>query len=170
MERFPPDEYLRYIFHQCFVEKNLAIDKSRQMRITWLMMAYELWWAQFRENELIVCQTKKKEDADEELIKKAHIIWRGEPSWMKPALKAGDKSFCRMEFPSINSIILGIPNGEDQIRSHNPGRVFIDEGGFMEGEFEGNRTAALACAKDIKCVSTANAGDWEDFIHDSIAA
>jgi len=165
VERFPADEYLRYVYHKCFVEPELAIDKSRQMRMTWIMMAYELWNAQFNQNELITCQTKKEKDADEELIKRAYFMWKSQPGWLKPEAK---RSFCRLEFPAQNSLILGIPNGGDQIRSHNPSRHLGDECGFLEGEFEDCRTAALACCKDIKLISTANGGLWDDFINDKI--
>ena len=167
VERFPADEYLRYVFHKLFTYPKLAMDKSRQMRMTWLLMAYELWWAQFRDNELITCQTKKEKDADEELIKRAHFMWKNQPSYLKPSAK---KSFCRLEFPERNSLILGIPCGGDQIRSHNPSRHFGDEGAFLEGEFEDCRAAAIACCKDIKLVSSAGPGQWEDFITDSFAA
>ncbi len=167
VERFPPDPYLRYIFHCCFTHAKLAIDKSRQMRMTWVMMAYELWNAQFKSNEMVTCQTKKQPDADEELIKRAHFMWKSQPSWLAPPAK---RAFCRLEFPGHNSLILGIPNGGDQIRSHNPSRHLGDECGFLEGEFEECRTAALACCKDIKLISTANAGLWDDFINDSLVA
>ena len=167
VRRFPPDEYLRYVLHKCFTEPFMAIDKSRQMRMTWLMMFYELFNAMYHENELIICQTKKKEDVDEELIKRGHFMWKNLPTWLKVKC---DKNFCRLKFPQINSQILGIPSGPDQIRSHNPNRVFLDEGGFFEGEFEECRTAALACAADIKVVSTANAGEWQNFIEDKLVA
>jgi len=165
VERFPADEYLKYIFHQCFTKPKLGLDKSRQMRLTWLLMAYELFNAQFRQNELITCQTKKEKDADEELIKRADFMWKSQPTWLRPNRKY---SFCRFEVPETNSLILGIPNGGDQIRSHNPSRHFLDESGFLEGEFESCRTAALACCKDIKLVSTANGGDWDIFINDNL--
>jgi len=161
VSRFPADEYLRYVLNQCFIEPKLAIDKSRQMRMTWLMMAYELYNAQFNENELICVQTKKQQDADEELVKRAHVMWKHQPDWLRPDCR---RSFCRMDFPSHNSLILGIPNGGDQIRSHNPSRMFIDETGFLEGDFDECRIAALACAQDIKLVSSASMGQWSDFL------
>lgn len=167
LERFPPDPYLQYILEKCFREPFLAIDKSRQMRMTWLMMAYYLWHCQFRSYEQITCQTKKEEDADTELIGRAHTIWKHQPAWLKPSCK---KVFRKLSFPQTQSEILGIPSGGDQIRSHNPSRHFGDECGFLEGDFDECFAAALACAKDIKLVSSANAGQWEEFINDKKAA
>lgn len=167
VERFPPYEYLRYILHCCFVEKNLALDKSRQLLLTWLMSGLYLWYIQYRPNEECVCQSKKEEVADSEIIKRSHFIWRNEPSWLAPFAKY---SYCKLVIDEMNSKMVGIPSGADQIRSKNPTRVFIDEGGFFEGDFEECRTAALACCSDVKCVSTPNAGLWDDFIHDRIVA
>lgn len=167
VERFPADEYLRYVLHKCFTEPFLVIDKSRQMRLTWIMMFYLLWNAMYHTNEMIICQTKKKEDVDEELIKRAHFMYQSLPTWLR--IKCV-KHFCRLSWDRLNSQILGIPSGADQIRSHNPNRVFLDEGGFFEGDFEDCRSAALACASDIKIVSTANAGEFADFVEDRLVA
>ncbi len=167
IRRFPPYEDLRFVFHNCFVEPKLGIDKSRQLKMTWLMVLYELYRAQFGEYEEIVCQTKKEVDADAELIRRAHFMWSSQPEWLRPPAKY---SYCKLIFPTNHSQIIGIPSGGDQIRSKNPSRVLIDEGGFFDaGNFEECRTAALACCQDIKCVSTANGGDWDDFINDTIA-
>lgn len=169
LTRFPADEYLQYTFHKFFTEPLFASDKSRQMRLTLLLMSYAVWKCQFRLHEEIICQTKKEEDADRELIKtRAWVIHKYQPSWLKPPAVY---SYRKLKFPTTDSIILGIPKGADQIRSHNPTTVILDEGGFFEGEFEECRTAALACCKDIKCVSTANGGEWEDFVEkDKIVA
>ncbi len=164
IERFPADPYLQYIFHHCFTKKFLAIDKSRQMRMTWVMMAYYLWFCLYREHEFITAQTKKELDADTELIGRAYFIWDRLPSWLRTG--HCKKTYCRLVFEGTNSTILGIPSGGDQIRSHNPSKHFGDECGFLEGEFDDCLSAALACCKDIKLVSSANAGSWEEFVCD----
>ena len=165
ISRFPCDEYLRITFGLMFQENFLAVDKSRQMRLTWLMMAYALWNAQFKDNQEIVCQTKKEDVADTELVKRAFFMASNEPKWMRPKFSKTDSSYCRLKFPGTKSFIKGIPKGGDQIRSFNPTITIIDEAGFLEGEFEECKSAALACCKDIKLVSTANAGEWGDFIN-----
>ena len=167
--RFPADEYLQYVFHKLFTEPFFAADKSRQMRLSLLMMGYAVWKCQYNKHEEIICQTKNEDTADTELIKtRADVIYKYQPTWLKPPCET---TFRKMWFPTMDSIIRGIPKGADQIRSHNPTTVILDEGGFFEGDFEECRTAALACCKDIKCISTANGGQWEDFIEkDKIAA
>ncbi len=92
---------------------------------------------------------------------------RGQRRWMRPQIKS---SYCNLKFPDNDSTIRGLPGGTgagDQIRSANPSRYFLDEGGFVD-EFEDCRTAALACCNDIKIVSTANAGEFQAFIEDKL--
>ena len=165
VSRFPADEYLRIVFDTMFREPFLAIDKSRQMRMTWLLMAYALWYCQFRDNYEIICQTKKEVVADTELVKRSFFMAKNQPAWLKPKFGKTDSSFCKLNFPSTKSFIRGIPSGGDQIRSYNPTTTIIDEAGFLEGEFEECKSAALACCKDIKLVSTANSGEWSEFIN-----
>ena len=164
VSRFPCDPYLQYTFDMMFREDYLAVDKSRQMRMTWLLMAYALWLAQFRDRSEIICQTKKEGVADTELVKRAYFMACNEPYWLRPKFSKTGSSFCLLKFPN-KSLIRGIPKGGDQIRSYNPTTTIIDEAGFLEGEFDECRSAALACCKDIKLVSTANGGEWDNFIN-----
>ena len=166
--RFPPLEHLRFLFHRCFTEPYLAVDKSRQMTLSWLMMLYLLYIAQFGKHEEIIIQTKKETDADA-LVKRAEFMVKGQRPWMRPDYTS---AFCRLSFPQMNCSMRGLPSGAgagDQIRSANPSRYFLDEGGFVD-EFEECRTAALACCRDVKLVSTANHGEWEVFINDKFEA
>lgn len=171
LERFPPWEYLRYILHKVFTEPKFAADKSRQVLMTLLLMAYAVWKCQYKKHEEIIVQTKKEDDADSQLIReRAYTIWRYQPSFIRTPIKDGHPSFCKMLFPPTDSGIYGVPKGADQIRSHNPTTVILDEGGFFEGEFEECRTTALACCKNVICVSTAYGGEWDEFINDKVAA
>lgn len=167
--RFPPKEHLRLIFHKCFTENYLANDKSRQMTLTWLFMAYLLHRAQFGEHEDIIVQTKKEVDADLNLIKRAEFMVKSQRFWLRPRIKS---SYCNLRFTDNGSSMRGLPGGTgagDQIRSANPSRYFLDEGGFLD-EFEDCRTAALACCRDVKIVSTANYGEFYNFIEDKLEA
>ena len=164
--RFPPKEHLRYALHKCFTDHYFVTDKSRQMTLSWLFMLYELHVAQFGSHEEVIVQTKKEVDADA-LIQRADFMVKSQRRWLRPLAKY---SFCRLKFSENGSSIRGLPGGAgagDQIRSANPSRYFLDEGGFVD-EFEDCRTAALACCRDVKIVSTANMGEFKDFIYDEI--
>jgi len=164
--RFPALEHLRYVLHQCFTESYLVIDKSRQMTLSWGLMLYLLHIAQFGSHEEIIVQTKKEVDADA-LVKRAEFMAKGQRKWMRPEISP---KFCLLRFPTTNCSIRGLPGGVgagDQIRSANPSRYFLDEGGFVD-EFEECRTAALACCRDVKIVSTANHGEFYRFVNDKM--
>ena len=164
--RFPPLEHLRFVFHQCFTESYLVIDKSRQMTLSWALMLYLLYIAQFGSHEEIIVQTKKEVDADA-LVRRAEFMAKSQRKWMCPEISP---KFCLLRFPATNCSIRGLPGGVgagDQIRSANPSRYFLDEGGFVD-EFEECRTAALACCRDVKIVSTANAGEFRCFVEDEM--
>ena len=142
------------------------IDKSRQMTLSWALMLYLLDIAQFGSHEEIIVQTKKEVDADA-LVKRAEFMAKGQRKWMRPET---NPKFCLLRFPATNCSIRGLPGGVgagDQIRSANPSRYFLDEGGYVD-EFEECRTAALACCRDVKIVSTANHGEFELFINDKM--
>lgn len=164
--RFPPREHLRIAFDFCFRESKLVIDKSRQLTFSWLLMAYYTWWCQFHRLEDVVCQTKKQEDVDA-LVDRVKFMVESQRPWMRPKFS---KTFCKATFQSTQSKIRGLPGGDgagDQIRSANPSRYYLDEGAFV-GEFEECRTNAEACCQDIKIVSTAGPGEFDDFIHDRL--
>lgn len=167
--RFPPKSHLRIVFDRCFREPKLVIDKSRQMTLSWLFMAYLLYWAQFCSFEEIVVQTKKEADV-EQLIWRAHFMYESQRSWLRPRCEYRAGKGGKLSFPSNKSWILGLPGGVgagDQIRSKNPSRYFLDEGGFVD-EFEDCRTNAEACCQDIKIVSTANMGEFRNLIYDEV--
>ena len=130
-------------------------------------MAYYLYWLLFGQHEQILVQTKKEEDAAN-LVKRCEFMLHGFRKWMRPPYSYREGSGGRIQFPQTSSEIRGIPAGTgaaDQIRSANPSRYFLDEGGFIE-DFAGCRACAEACCQDIKIVSTPNVGAFADFIHD----
>lgn len=173
--RFPPKPHLQFVFDRCFRERRLTIDKSRQMTLSWVMMAYCLYWIQFGSHEEVVCQTKKEGDV-EALVERAHFMLTSQRYWLRPEFdyRSGNGGRIIIKDQSgrkLNSL-QGIPGGAgagDQIRSKNPSRYFLDEAGFVD-EFEDCRTNAESCCNDIKLVSTANMGDYELFMHDKLVA
>jgi hypothetical protein len=164
---FPPIPYLRVVFDGMFRYRKLVVDKSRQMMLSWICMAYYLYWGLFGHHEQILIQTKKEEDAGN-LVKRCFFMYDNLRRWMRPKHTYREGSGGRLSFPGRGSEIRGIPAGSgaaDQIRSANPSRYFLDEGGFID-DFSGCRACAEACCQDIKIVSTPNVGAFADFIHD----
>jgi len=165
-ERVPAKEYLRLMAQDWFDYPMYLSSKSRQMMATWLFTLLNMWDCMFHENIHTCCQTKKEEDADSEMIRRAHFTWGQLPVWMRAACPA-KYSYCKLFFSDTNSLLRGIPAGGDQIRSHNPNRLLSDEFAFQP-DAEGSFTAALPCCQRITLVSSANPGFMDDVVHERI--
>lgn len=127
----------------------LFIEKSRQIMMTWIMAALDLWDAMTLYNRLIAFQSKKQIDADK-VLKRAKFIYEqliglGIP-WVPEAKRTGNKigTSDNMSFPLTNSEIESIPQGEDIVRSNTYSRILADEMNhqpeFAEGYAAANPT------------------------------
>jgi len=128
-------------------EPMVAIEKSRQLVVTWLMCLYCLWVAKFQRNRLVFAQSKKEEDA-------ANLVFNTEwpkarMSFIEYNLPEQLKSDClasygKLYFRDTGSSIWGVPEGGEQIRSYTPTLVFSDEFAYQP-EAEEAWTAAKPC-------------------------
>lgn len=166
IKKFPPKDYLREITRIWQREKLLLIPKSRQMMITWLIVALYLHDAQFNPGKCIFFQSKKEKDANA-LVERAKLIYELQPYFLKQPVRS---VYCELSFPLMRSRIQGIPQGGDQIRMHTASGIFMDEAAFMYESEE-----AYAAAKPsidgggrITMVSSANPGFFEALVNDKI--
>jgi len=138
-----------------------CIGKSRQLTVTWLVVAYFLWWARFKANQLLFIQSKKEEDAANLVFNKepgmarASFIEQNLPWWMKQPVS---ESYGILLFPN-GSKLWGIPQGGDIIRSYTGSGLFSDEAAFQPFAREAYR-AAKACCRKIVMVSSAEGGSF----------
>ena len=133
IKRFPKQKYLKRLTEIWLDEPLLLVPKSRQMMVSWLFCALYLWDTQFFPGRLNFFQSKKEEDADS-LIRRSKFIYDQQPSFLRrfranPS-NLGKHTYCKLEFPEIQSMIRGIPQGGDQIRMHTSSGIFSDEMGF----------------------------------------
>jgi len=152
----------------CFIEK------SRQVMVSWLVCAYLLWRAKYRDHQLILVQSKKEDDAAALVFVKEPHFGRMSfmethlPKHLQTVLFPRGGSYCRLFFPN-SSQIWGIPEGGDIIRSQTPSVVFSDEAAFQP-EFGNAYTAALPCIKgggQFIAASSANPGAFADIVEAS---
>lgn len=149
----------------------MAVPKSRQMKVSWWACAVYLWNAMFCEGANIFFQSKKEEDADN-LIKRSKLMYDHLPFFLKryqvnPGNR-GEHTYCKLEFPEINSSIKGIPEGGDQIRMHTATGIFADEMAFQPSA-EDAFTAAKPTIDGggrFTAVSTANPGFFHLIVED----
>ena len=170
IKRLPKKEYLSALVDLWLNEPLLLVPKSRQILCSWLFSALFLWDAQFHYGRYIYFQSKKEDDADYLVRDRAGFILENEPRflWTRGFDYAKDVSFCKIQFESQKSYIVGIPEGGDQIRSQVPSGLFSDEAAFQP-EFQGAVGAVQACIKGggrFTAVSSANEGYFCELVHE----
>lgn len=160
---FPDEPALREVLDEIHrgSQQVTCVGKSRQLSVTWLIVAYFVWWARFVPNQLLFIQSKKEEDAanlvfnKEPGLARASFIEHNLPWWMRQETK---DSYGIMLFPN-GSKLWGIPQGGDIIRSYTGSGLFSDEAAFQPFARDAYR-AAKACCRKIVMVSSAEGGSF----------
>jgi hypothetical protein len=160
---FPDEPGLRDVLNEIHLgdQQVTCLGKSRQLTVTWLVVAYFVWWARFVPNQLLFIQSKKEEDAANLVFNKesgmgrASFIENNLPKWMQTDLSV---SYGVILYPN-GSKLWGIPQGGDIIRSYTGSGLFSDEAAFQPFAREAYR-AAKACCRKIVMVSSAEGGSF----------
>ena len=134
---FPRREEKAYIWDlidTIHAEQLVAVEKSRQLIVTWSVCLYILWCCKFQKNRLWFVQSKKEADA-------ANLVFNSEwpnarISFMEFNLPEGLRSdvfpsYGMLSFSDTGSRIWGIPEGGDQIRSYTASGIFSDEAAYQ---------------------------------------
>jgi hypothetical protein len=125
----PEAEYLARLVDTWRKSYLFLIEKSRQMLVTWLMVACHLWLAQFNDGKLVFFQSKKEEDADSNL-ERAKFIYDHQPFWLR--MHPETRKYCHLDWPDRHSRIWAIAQGPDVIRQYTASAIFSDEMAFQE--------------------------------------
>ncbi len=134
--------------------------------VTWFYAAYFLWDTMFHRGTLTFFGSKKEADSHA-LVNRAAFIYRNLPDFLQHLVPApkGEKdhtsSNCALVFPTMDSRIMGVAQGPDQLRQHTASNYFCDEGAFQD-QLRATLQAALPMARRIVVVSSANPGAFYD--------
>lgn len=162
---FPLTPYVKPILDELQKEDIVHIAKSRQMSISWLIMAYLLHKAQFFPHRLIAVFSKKERDA-QEMVERAKFMYNNQPDWLK-ALCPLDRKIKDMPFGYLyfanSSKIAGFAEGEQQVRGYVPSVAFLDEAAKQD-KLRETYGACVPCAKQIITVSSADAGFFQELV------
>lgn len=164
------DDYLRYIALVWEQVPLLLVPKSRQLRLSHLMMAAHGWLGQFFSGQRIAVQSKKLEDADALL----------ERRWM--AMQVERENYPHVSWPTARrkkgaiiydhgSILQACAQGSDVLRSYTFSAILSDEMAFQE-EAEDAYTASIPTIEGggkFTGVSTANPSYFEQLVFDRLA-
>lgn len=155
--------YIEPIVRTWLREKIVFIEKSRDMMVTWLVVTLYTWDTLFHKNRENIFQS---DDASKalDLVERAHFIWDNQPAFLRDVHPAtfshGSTRAGILRVPDLKSVIMGFPDGADQIRQYHPSGAFQDEAAFQR-EAEASFTAlkpAIQAGGRFTAVSSANPG------------
>lgn len=140
VKRFPANPWLLPIVREWQSNNLIAIPKSRRMMISWLMIYLHLWLAVWHPG-VAAFMVSESERKSIELIDRVDFILRHIPDnvMLKPKMTRKQN---RIDFPGIDSYIMGVPEGENQLRQYTATALMFDEWAFWERPME-----SLAAAK-----------------------
>ncbi len=168
LEPFPEYEYLKHVFDILDLERIILVEKSRDMMMSWVCVAYLERFAMTVPCCGILFQTQK-EDKVIQLVKYAKELWRNSDAPIReecPLSKALERqSDFELEFAN-GSYIVGIPGGANQIRSYHPWAYLNDESSFQADAGECYDEALAAVKGKIIFNSSAYPGWFSDFRKD----
>jgi len=165
VKRFPDWPYLKALVDLWLHEQIVIVWKPRRMVITWTMLSCQLWLAMLRPFVRSYVGAKKAEDSDA-LLDNIRFMYEHIPLSVFPVLPKATKTENLIDFPGINSKIIGVPQGGEQLRQHTATSVFYDEFAFWE-EAQASWQATLPTlvgGGKICVVSTTAAGFFEDLV------
>lgn len=134
VKRFPRYKYIPFLIRELARYNRVAIPKSRQVMITWTVLAHLLYRAVYRRHQMIFIQSKKEEDAAA-LVDRVKHMYEHLPWWIHAAAPLRrplhKQPFNRLAFAN-GSLIWGVPQGADVLRQYTASIVFQDEGAFQD--------------------------------------
>lgn len=111
----------------------LLVPKSRRMLMSWTNVALVLWYSMFRVGRLCGVVSKKEDDADDLLNRMKFIYENLDPDIIPPGwLPEMEKVYGEIRFKSIDSKIMGFPQGSDQLRQYGFSIILADEMAFWD--------------------------------------
>lgn len=134
------DEYLEVIVRRSQTEKLLRIEKSRQLRVTWLLCALSLHRCLTQRGSRIGYQAKKFDDADLYLRDRMWFIYEHIPvRYDKPKARyvsGAIEVFHDTRSNSPTAQIQALAEGAEQVRQFTFTLWWADEFGFQKGQDE----------------------------------
>jgi hypothetical protein len=138
----PKWDYIVYLIENIHKNQNNLIEKSRQMMVSWISQAYNVWGLLFGEGYTALNLSRKEDLVDnnqpDSLFGKMRFIWDKLPKRMverqlgryKPAKTA--IRFLRAENRKRNNTITGESTNPDAGRGGTYLKIFADEFGFVD--------------------------------------
>ena len=167
-------EYMPPIIRAWEKEPLMCIEKSRDVMATWLIITLYTWDTLFHRGRQNIVQSKTSSDSNE-LVKRAKHIYEHQPKFLRDVVKAvytiGTQRSGELKLESINSEMLGFPQGPDIIRQLHPSGIFVDEAAFQEKAADAFASIkpAIQNGGRYTAISSANPGWFQHLCQDNLA-
>lgn len=166
------DFYLAHLTRYWMAHPLVAVPKSRRMRISWWGIAIHLWLALHRRGTKIAFVSRK--EGRDESEGSAELVWRAKfildhlPKTIPHP--SAEYKFCRLAFPDLDSEIIGVGQGADQLRQHTITAILGDECAFWEHarQFYAASKPTIEGGGRLTLISSANPGFFEQLVHDRL--
>lgn len=166
---FPDKPYFAPVLEEIDREPVIFITKSRDLMLSWLCVGYLTHCAMTRAERQVILQSLKEEKAWD-LVKYAKTLYARQHPLLRERFPLS-KPLHRQPVSSLEfangSIIHGIPEGAEQIRSYHPWALLGDEVAFQPRAGESYEHAVPVCQKIIM-LSSAGPGWFADVCEDNI--
>ncbi len=129
IRQFPSYPFLDDFFQHALRYQLLAVEKSRQMLLTWAAVVFAVWHCLFFEHRHWIIQSEKEDKAKALIHPRADIILQNIPPVI-PGVTWTLKTD-RVQF-SNGSLLQAVPQGPQQVASYNPSGIVLDEMGLQE--------------------------------------
>lgn len=150
-------EYHQEIADLWYANTKFIIIKSRQMQITWTMLAMHLWLGLTGPDREIYFRRQNFDDAQKLLDDMVYIYNHiPESVWPKEFLPTIHCKEGIVSFPEINTNFYAISSGRDKMRGRTPTAVLLDEYAFQDDDAQVYQTLkpSLQGGARISIVST----------------
>jgi hypothetical protein len=140
-------------------DKNVIINKSRQLGISTLVSAYSLWLMLFHKDKNVLVIATKQETA-KNMVTKVRFAYDNLPSWLKIGTTEDNRLSLRL---TNGSQIKAVSGASDSARSEAVSLLAMDEAAFIDNAEELFGSAQQTLATGGKCIalSTPNGvGNW----------
>jgi hypothetical protein len=153
----PKKEYIHDICDIFQTEDLIAIEKTRQMMASWVFCGLGLWDTMFKEGRRTFLISKKEKDANA-LVDRCKLIYDKLPDVFKDRYIRDPEKYLEMRWSKKNSVLTGVPEGADQVRSYTASLIIMDEAAFQDKVEKVIEAAqpSLAGGGKLVMISTAN--------------
>lgn len=163
---FPARDNLKLLTKEWEDNRLLLVPKSRRMMLSWLMCWLHLWMAMFHPGRSIFVVSDKEAKSDE-LVRRCEFMFDNLPGdrILKPQVRT---KHCLLEFPGLNSYIMGIPSGASQLRQYTASALLFDEFAFWDNAMEtlGAARPTIEGGGRLTIISSAEDGPYKRLVFD----